>query len=365
MKDPAGRKIVDYKDHSLHVVSYSVPIKKKLPLNELKEHLFTIPEHPDWIPYRTSYYHESWGFCIDHATFSQLPDGDYEVYIDASLEDGHLSYGEYYLPGEIRDEVLISCTTCHPSMCNDNLSGVVLASYLARSLSQLQLRYSYRFLFLPGSIGPIAWLCLNEEKARRISHGLVVVCVGDPGPTTYKKSRRGNAEVDRAMLHVLQHSGEPFHIREFSPYGYEERQYCSPGFNLPVGCLMRTPHGEFPEYHTSADNLDFVKPQHLGNSLEKCLQTLAVLEGNRRYLNQSPNCEPQLGKRGLYKAMGGQQDVMEAQMALLWVLNLSDGEHSLLEVSERSGLSFSVVKRAAGQLVSHGLLKEAAEQARP
>ena len=357
---PDGKRVVDFQKCNLHVVNYSTPVHTTMPLSELKSHLFTIPEHPEWIPYRTSYYKEDWGFCLSHNQFTALEDGDYEVCIDSRLDKGHLAYGECYLPGRSRDEVLISCHACHPSLANDNLSGLTVAAFLARSLSERELRYSYRFLFLPGTIGAITWLSQNQEAAGRIRHGLVLTCIGDRGGFHYKKSRRGNAEIDRAAAHVLTHSGEPSEILEFSPYGYDERQYCSPGFNLAVGCLMRSVWGTFPEYHTSADNLDFVQPQQLAGSLRVCASILDVLEHNRRYRNLSPYCEPQLGRRGLYGSKGG--EVIGAQVnARLWVLNLSDGEHSLLDIAERSGVPFALIRDAADALCQAGLLSVIAD----
>jgi aminopeptidase-like protein len=361
IKNSKGDRVVDFRKCNLHVMSYSEPIKKKMSLAELKTHTFTLPEHPNWIPYRTSYYAENWAFCLSHNQLLELTDQEYEVCIDSSLKDGHLTYGEYSVKGATSDEILISCHICHPSLCNDNLSGVALVTFLAKYLASLSLSYSYRFLFIPGTIGSITWLCLNEAQVSRIKHGLVVACVGDPGPFTYKKSRSGNTEIDRAAAHVLSHSGPEHKILEFSPYGYDERQFCSPGFNLPVGCLMRTPHGEFPEYHTSADNLQFVKPEYLANSFSTCLSILDILENDKKYLNQNPKCEPQLGKRGLYSQIGGQKDGKLQELAMLWVLNLSDGKHSLLDVAERSNLGFAVIHHAAQTLLAHGLLNEPAE----
>jgi aminopeptidase-like protein len=361
VKNSDGERIIDFKKSNLHVVNYSIPIKTKVSLAELKEHLFTLPDHPAWIPYRTSYYKENWGFCLSYQQFLELKDEKYEVCIEASLEEGHLTYGEYYLKGESSDEALISCHICHPSLCNDNLSGVALATFLAKHLSPLSLRYSYRFLFIPGTIGSITWLCLNESQVSKIKHGLVVACVGDSGHSTYKKSRRGNAEIDKAVTHVLKHSGQDYEILDFSPYGYDERQFCSPGFNLPVGSLTRTPHGRFPEYHTSADNLDLVRPEYLADSFSKYLAVLNVLENDRKYLNQNPKCEPQLGKRGLYGAIGGQTDGRVSQLAMLWVLNLSDGQHTLLDIADRSGLEFDLIKSIADVLLEHDLLQECSE----
>lgn len=358
VKNSKGEKVVDFQESNLHLLNYSIPIHRTLPLSELKEHLFTLPDHPDWIPYRTSYYKENWGFCLSHNTLQKLEDGKYEVYIDTSLEDGHLTYGEYYVPGETDEEVLLSCHICHPSLCNDNLSGTALATFLAKILSSHPRRYSYRFLFIPGTIGSITWLSLNESKTERIKHGLVVSGAGDSGRMTYKKSRRGDAEIDRVVIHVLKHSGEDYAVEEFSPYGYDERQYCSPGFNLPVGRLGRTPFGQYPQYHTSADNLEFVQPASLIDSLIKFLEVLSILENNRIYINTNPKCEPQLGKRGLYGSLGGEQDKKVSEMAILWVLSLSDSSHSLLEIAERSGLNFEIIKQAAMALFRSGLLKE-------
>ena len=361
IKNSKGERVVDFRRSNLHVVSYSGPVKARMSRAQLIEHLFSDPDHPDWIPYRTSYYNAAWGFCVSHRQLQDLPDGEYEVLIDSTLEPGHLTYGECFFKGKIPEEILLSCHACHPSLCNDNLSGVALATFLARHLSSGQHRYSYRFLFIPGTIGSISWLALNEADVFRIRHGLVLTGVGDPGRVTYKKSRRGDAEVDRAAAHVLRHSGDEFGIEEFSPYGYDERQYCSPAFNLPVGCLMRTPHGRYPQYHSSADNLDFVQPAALADSFRKALAIIATLEGNARFLNVHGKGEPQLGRRGLYEAMGGGSEGKARQMALLWVLNQSDGSRSLLDIAEQSNIRFEAIREAADLLLQHGLLREMAE----
>jgi aminopeptidase-like protein len=355
IKDASGRRVVDFRRSNLHVVSYSVPVRATMSLSELKQHLFTLPEHPDWIPYRTSYYKESWGICLAHNQLLELADGDYEVCIDSTLADGHLTYGECYLPGRSEEEVLISTHACHPSLANDNLSGLAVATALAEFLAGRDLRFSYRFLFVPGTIGAIAWLARNREKTQHIRHGLVLTGIGDAGAFHYKKSRRGDAEIDQAVAHALRHHGESSHVLDFSPYGYDERQYCSPGFNLPVGCLMRSVWGTFPEYHTSADNLDFIHPSQLASSFRLCAATLDVLEGNGRYQNQNPFCEPQLGKRNLYRSGGGEA-IGEEINARLWVLNFSDGDHSLLDIADRSGLPFASIRNAADVLRQSGLL---------
>lgn len=358
IKDPSGRKIVDFHESNLHVLNYSIPVHGKVSLAELREHLFTRPDMPEVIPYRTSYYREAWGFCLRHRTLEALPEGEYEVMIDATLADGSLTYGECFLPGETDREVLLSCHVCHPSLANDNLSGIAVVTWLARELARRSRRYSYRFLFIPGTIGSITWLAGNEDAAGRIAHGLVAANLGDPGRFHYKKSRRGDAEIDRAVLHVLKASGEEHGVEDFIPFGYDERQYCSPGFDLPVGSLTRTPYGRYPEYHTSADDVAFVRPEALEGSLQTYLRVTEVLEGNRRYLNLNPKCEPQLGRRGLYRSIGGDDAGRARELALLWVLNLADGRHSLLDVAERSGLPFAVVHEAADALLAAGLLEE-------
>ena len=363
VKNLAGERVIDFGRSNLHVVGYSEPVRARVSRAELDAHRFSLPERPDWIPYRTSYYERSWGFCVSQRQRNQLTDSEYDVVLEASLEPGHLTIGECVLPGDIADEILISCHACHPSLCNDNLSGIAVATFLAKRLAGQRRRYTYRFLFVPGTIGSIAWLARNDTVVGRIRHGLVLTCLGDAGTLTYKRSRRDTAEVDRAAEHVLRHSGAEFTIEAFSPWGYDERQYCSPGFDLPVGCLMRTPHGRFAEYHTSADDLSFVQPAALADSLETCAAILGVLDGNRRYVNLVPKGEPQLGKRGLYSAIGGVPDAAAQKMAMLWVLNLSDGHHSLLDIAQRSGLAFAMVAEAAGLLAGHDLLSIVAGEA--
>ena len=356
IKNTQGEKVVDFAKSNLHVVNYSVPVRRRIRLAELKEHLFSLPETPDWIPYRTSYYHEIWGFCLAHRQLAALKDEEYEVCIDASLEPGHLTYGEFEIKGELEDEVLLSCHCCHPSLCNDNLSGMTVAARLAALLTRMQLRYSYRLLWIPGTIGSITWLALNEVSAERVRHGLVLSCLGDRRTFTYKRSRRSNAEIDRVVVHALRRWNSNCSILDFSPYGYDERQYCSPGFNLPVGVLMRSPNGRYPEYHTSADDLNLVDANSLGESVAMLLRIVYLLESNRVCRNLFPKGEPQLGRRGLYRSMGGPNDAAQLEMAMLWVLNLSDGDHDLLQIAERAELDFTTVHRVADRLIAHGLL---------
>lgn len=362
IQDPQGRKVVDFQRHNLHVVNYSQPVRRTLPLAELLPHLHSLPDRPDWIPYRTSYYQETWGFCLADSAKQALVPGDYEVCIDAELKPGHLTYGELVLPGATAEEFLFSTHICHPSLANDNLSGIAVATQLAQLLAGIPRRYTYRFLFIPGTIGSIAWLARNPETVRKIRHGLVLSCLGDAGQPTYKKSRRGDAPIDQAVAHVLRHGGCPHGLQEFSPYGYDERQYGSPGFNLPVGLFMRSPHGTYPEYHSSGDNLDFVRPEALADSLRLLLATVATIEGDGTHLNTQPMGEPQLGRRGLYDNLGGANERHERQMALLWVLNQSDGAHSLLDIADRANLPFPRIQDAARQLAECGLLKPKTEK---
>lgn len=359
VKDPSGQKVVDFHESNLQVVSYSAPVHTRMPLAELEPHLHTLPEQPSLIPYRTSYYNETWGFCLPHDRLVALPQGDYEVFIDSELRDGSLTYGEVFLPGEVDDEILFSCHVCHPSLANDNLSGMAVAAYLARWLSDRPRRHSFRFLFGPGTIGSLVWLSRHEEAVGRIRHGLVLSCLGDSGGFTYKRSRRGDTVIDRAVEHLLAQDPQPHQVQDFSPYGYDERQFCSPGFNLAVGLLTRSPHGSFPEYHTSADNLDFVSPPALEGSLTLCASIVTLLEREAVYVNQSPMGEPRLGKRGLYRGMGGSPDQPTSELALLWVLNQSDGLHSLLDIAERARLPFDLVAGAADALEKVGLLAKA------
>jgi aminopeptidase-like protein len=359
IKNAAGERVLDFHSCNLHVLNYSQPVHATLPLDTLKEHVFTLPEQPHLIPYRTSYYAENWGFCMAHEQLEALPEGLYEVLIDASLEDGSLTYGEYLHRGETDEEVLLSAHVCHPSLANDNCSGLALLTLLAERLASLSTRYSYRFLFAPGTIGAIAWLARNEHRVERIRHGLVVSCVGDAGGPTYKRSRQGNALIDRAMGHVLRHAAPSPTILDFFPYGYDERQYCSPGFNLPVGLFQRSQFATFPEYHTSADNLDFIRPEHLASSCRMIAAALDILEHDWLPINTNPKCEPQLGRRGLYAALGGTKDGAAKSMAFLWILNLADGRHSLLDIAERANLPFAVVAEAARLLQARELLVEA------
>ncbi len=359
IRDSKGEKIVDFNSSNLHVVNYSIPVDRKMTLEELKPYIHTLPEHPDWIPYVTSYYKDSWGFCMTHNQYMNLQEDEYEVLIDSSLENGSLTYGELCLKGEKEDEILLTCYICHPSMCNDNLSGTVLLTFLAKELMRLDLIYSYRFLFIPETIGAITWLSNNEKKVSNIKSGLVATCVGDSGALTYKRSRKGDSLIDKAVERVLKESGAEYKIMDFFPYGSDERQFSSPGFALDIGSLMRTPYGCYNEYHTSADNLGFISPNHLYDSLLKYRQVIEIIENNRTFLNMNPKCEPQLGRQGIYEQLGGQYGTeKDIKHAILWVLNLSDGSNSLLDIATRSGMGFRSIRSASDVLAAAGLVTE-------
>jgi aminopeptidase-like protein len=352
-----GRCLVDFAENNLHVLGYSKPVSGVFSRSELARHVFTLPEQPDLIPYRTGYYADDWGFCLPDRRWQGMMDEFYRVEIDSELSPGSMTYGEFFVPGETRSEVLITSHVCHPSLANDNLSGNAIMTALAKRQAKRRGRLGYRFLFLPATIGAITWLARNETILDRIEHGLVLTCLGDDGPFHYKQSRKG-ATIDQAVAHVLKHRGEPHGLMPFNPYGYDERQFCSPGFNLPVGCLMRGVHGTFIEYHTSADNLDFVKPEALDRSYAILEELLDLLDKNRTYERVDGRGEPQLGRRGMYRAIAGQREAGGAtQMDLLWLLNLADGQHSLLDMAIRADVPFAGLEAAARLALDAGLIR--------
>lgn len=358
----SGEVVVDFAHHNLHLLQYSLPVDATMSRGELDTHLYSLPALSHLIPYRTAYYANTWGICLTQQQRDALTDETYRVCIDATVAPGSLSYGELLLPGDTPEEVLFSVHCCHPSLANDNLSSIAVAIELAKWLrARRTRRYSYRFIFIPGTIGAITWLHFNRDASSRVKHGLVLSCLGDDGPPTFKQSRQGKALIDRYVAYVLQERGFHDRVRPFVPYGYDERQYCSPGFNLPVGCLMRSPNGTFPEYHTSADDLTFVQPEALAESLDMLIDLVNVIEADRNLINTSPFGEPQLGRRGLYAAIGGQPDGPDSgpsfdQLTLLWVLNAADGSNSLLDIAERSGKPFREVLAASAALEAVGLL---------
>jgi aminopeptidase-like protein len=356
VKDGNGERVIDFRETNLHVVNYSVPVAERMTLDELRPHLHTLPDRPDLVPYRTSYYAPSWGFCLSQNQLDALADGEYEVCIDSTLAPGSLTYGELVVPGTTDDEILISTHVCHPSLCDDNLSGIAVSVLLARQLiAGPPPRHTFRFVYAPGTIGAITWLARNRERVTRVVAGLTLTCLGDDFPFTYKRTLAGDTPIDRAAAHVLAASGREYDIVDFFPYGYDERQYNSPGFRVAVGSLMRGRNGEFPEYHTSADNLDFVSGERMADSFQLLSSILGVLDRNGTYLSLEPFGEPQLGSRGLYGALGGTA-IPDAQLAMLWVLNLSDGSHTLLDIAERAGMTFDSIAATARVLEEHGLL---------
>lgn len=359
---PDGRRVVDLADGPLHLVGYSAPFRGSLSRQELLSHLHSLPDRPALTPYRTSYYADNWGFCLPHDRVEQLAEGDYDVVVDTDLVEGSLTFGEVIVPGRTDEELLFTAHVCHPAQANDNLSGVAVAAGLARRLLDgPPPRHTIRFLFAPGTLGAIAWLAQHRDDAvPRVRAGLVLAGLGDPSPLSYKRSRRGDTRIDRAVEHLL---GAEARVLDFTPYGYDERQFCSPGFNLPVGRLGRAADGGYPEYHTSADDLSFISARQLGGSLELLTAVVDVLERDRTLVNQLPYGEPQLGRRGLYRTTGATPiDSQAAEMARLWVLSLSDGTCSLLDVAQRAGLPFSAVADAASALEAAGLLAAAPEQ---
>jgi aminopeptidase-like protein len=355
---PRGERIADFKEHNLHLVGYSTPFRGKVTRTELMAHLHSLPTHPDWIPYRTSYWRETWGFCLPHRVVETLPEGNYEVVVDTELFAGSLTYGELHLPGETAEEILFSTHICHPSLANDNLSGVVVSAALARELIlRSPRRFSYRFLFVPGTIGALTWLARNEALLPRIQGGLVLAGLGGPGSLHFKKTKHGQTWVDRSVPVALRSLGEPFEVEDFVPFGYDERQYNSPGIGLAMGCLSRTPWGRYPEYHTSADNLSFVTGRNLLGALKAVSAFVEVAETNELFENLSPKGEPMLGKRGLYRSLSGDPHGRERELALLWLLSFSDGKHDLLAIAERSKLPWPLLAEGGERLLEAGLLR--------
>ena len=353
--DMQGRRRVDFRRHNLHVVGYSVPVERTMTLDELQPHLHSLPERPDWIPYRTSYYRENWGFCLAHKERQALGPGPFRVVIDSDLEPGNLTYAESVVQGSSDGEAIIYTHTCHPSLANDNLSGIAVAAVLASALRQDRPRLSWRFVFGPGTIGSLAWLSRNEERLPRLQAGLVLGLLGDAGLLTYKRSRRGDTLADHAAAYVLANESPPGVLTDFEPYGYDERQFCSPGFDLPVGRITRSSNANYPEYHTSADDLSLIQRESLAGSIRAVASVMSIIDANRCVVNLRPKGEPQLGKRGLYGNVGG-AGPSELEHALLWVLSLADGRHDLLAMAQRSKLPFDLIGRAARMLEEAALL---------
>lgn len=356
--DASGHRVIDWKAHNLHVVNYSAPVRCRMTREELEPHLHSLPDRPDWIPYRTSYYRETWGFCLRHRDRERLGSGPFDVVVDSELTAGSMTYAECVVPGQSDQFAVVYVHTCHPSLANDNLSGIVIAAALARAMRAGPTpRLTWRFVFGPGTIGSLVWLAHNESQLPRFRAGLTLGLLGDRAPLTYKRSRRGNTPTDRVAELILAMQGQPHRFVDFEPYGYDERQFCSPGFDLPVGRLCRSLHGEYPEYHTSADNMGLLTLESLAGSLATAAGLLSALDANRTMVNLSPKGEPRLGKRGLYGSVGGQSPA-ESERAMLWVLSYSDGDCDLAEIARRAGLPMPVIVEAAAALESAGLLAE-------
>lgn len=357
--DPEGRRILDVRENNLHLVGYSIPFRGVLSRKELDEHLHSLPAQPTAIPYRTSYYSPRWGFCLAHEHRERLPVGDYEVVVDTELRaDGSLTLGEIVLPGEEPGEVLLSTYTCHPSLANNELSGPLVTAFLYQRVAAWpRRRLGYRFVFVPETIGAIAYLARHGDHLReRLLAGYVITCIGDAGPFTLKRSRRGDTLADRAAAYVL--GGKPdVRVVDFFPSGSDERQYCSPGFDLPVASVMRTMYGRYPEYHTSLDNRDFISFSAMAESVDVYERILRTLDANVMLVNTSPYGEPQLGRRGLYPSLGGSKTADEQAEAMLWILNQSDGEHDLLDIAARSGVPMERIVTAADALIQARLLR--------
>ena len=360
IRGPDGRTVIDFRDHNLHVVNYSEPVDAQLDLDELRKHLHAHAKNPEWIPYRTSYYTRNWGFCLPRLQLDSLPRGRYRAVVSSRLEAGFLSYGEFRHRGASRDEVILFTHACHPSLANDNTSGLAVATRLAGWLAESPRRFSYRIVFAPGTIGSLCWLKRNERALARVRHGLVIGLLGDSAPLTYKASRLGTAEIDAIAKHVLTEIAQDTRFIPFEPYGYDERQLCSPGFDLPVGRLTRSVNDGYAQYHSSGDDLGLLSAEALARSFEACRRLIDAIEGNRRYVNLSPKGEPRLGRRGLYGAVGGQSPASR-ELAMLWVLSQSDGNQSLIDIASKSKLGFAAVRSAAEDLAKAKLLRVAGE----
>ena len=361
IKDSKGNIVVDFTKNNLHILGYSEPFRGKLDFEQLKSHLYTLPEHPDLIPYLTSYYKRRWGFCLSHNQLLKLDKNEsYDVFIDSSLDEaGSMTIGEVVIKGSSEKEILFSTYICHPSMANNELSGPLVSAFICNKLkNQKNLKYTYRFIFVPETIGSIYSLSVKGEHWRNNLHaGFVINCIGDYGKFTYKKSRRGNALPDRVVLSILKQTEKEYNVVDFFPSGSDERQFCSPGFNLPVGSLMRTMYGKYPEYHTSGDNKDFISFDAMKKSVLKYLEVIEVLERNEKYVNTMPFCEPQLGKRGLYPTLGSQKGTEDLVTSMMWILNLADGTNDLISISEKSKVPFKKLTPVIDKLIENGILE--------
>ncbi len=359
--DPDGKKHAEFSKNNLHLMGYSVPVKNSMPLKELQHHLYSLPDLPDAVPYVTSYYHENWGFCISQKERDSLQDGTYQVCIDSKLYPGAVEIGEAVLPGKTDDEILFSTYLCHPSMANNELSGPLVMAFLYDKIKKIPgRRYTYRFLLSAETIGTICYLSKRGQHLKdHLVAGYVMSCLGDSVAFAYKCSRQGNTLSDRVAATVLRDKCE-HKIYPFDPgakWGSDERQYCSPGFNLPVGSLTRAKPGYFREYHTSFDNKDFINFDSLVDSVDVFYSIVKALEANRVWENTIKYCEPQLGRRGLYPSVNCDKTWEDKYSSMLWLLNLTDGMHDLLTIADDTGQNLELLIDVAQELSDAGLLK--------
>ncbi len=360
--DDNNEVIIDFKDNNLFLMSYSIPFSGVMSLEDLKRHIVTNPEKPDWIPYSTSYYRDNWAFCLPFNYVKNMKSGNYRVEIETTKKPGELIYAEAFIDNGSEKDVLISSYICHPSMANDSLSGVVLSVQLYKEIKKLRnLKYNYRFLFTPETIGTICFLNKNKKSIiKTLEYGLIATCVGDNNEFTYKKTRDGGANIDRIVEYVFRKNRPKSKVLNFSPLGSDERQYCSPGFNLPVGVLTRSMYGTFDEYHTSADNLNYVTEESLQESLNMYIKIIKLYEENRKFIRCNPFCEPQMGKYDLYREMGGagEDNLNNLSQQRMWLLNYADGNTDLLDISAKSNFDVSSLKLASKALIENKLIIE-------
>lgn len=357
---PDGETIVDFADNNLHVVGYSTPVDVDMDLDALQEHLHSLPDQPAAIPYVTSYYKERWGFCLAHEQRARLKPGRYRARIDSDLARGSLTYGELILPGESEDEVFISTYVCHPSLANNELSGPVVATQLAKWVAGLpDRRYTYRFVFVPETIGSIVYISRNLDALKRnVIAGFNVTCIGDDRCYSFLPSRYGNTRSDQVARHVLGHWAGDYKSYSFLQRGSDERQYCAPGVDLPIATIMRSKYGEYPEYHTSLDDLTLVTPTGLAGGFEALRRSLQAIEGDRVYLTRVLG-EPQMGPRGLYNSLGGKSADVVARTRID-ILAYCDGSNGMIDIADILGQPFWELKPLFDDLIEHGLIDEVA-----
>jgi len=356
--DPSGKIIVDFRDNNLHVVSYSVPINKTVSLSELQRHLYSLPEQPDAIPYVTSYYEERWGFCLTENQRKTLKEGDYQVYIDSELSDGSLTYGELIIHGKSEKEVFLSTYVCHPSMANNELSGPAVTTYLSKWINSQPREYTYRIIFIPETIGSICYLSKNLDVMKKnIIAGYNISCVGDDNAYSYLPSRDEDTISDKIALHVLKHTCPDFIKYTYLDRGSDERQYCSPGVDLPIASVMRTKYGAYKEYHTSLDNLSYISPEGLFGSYKVLISCIECIESNKIY-KATTLCEPQMGRRNLRPTLGASTNMAADVKLMSNILVYADGEYDLLDMANKLNISMHEMLQSIGILVEEGLLKE-------